>query len=196
MTALAPPSTRQPATISTAALAGGFVAAVGLRIALGGLGAARSVPAGLAFAAALVALSAARGVRLGTGWPELAVGVAGGAFICLPALAARVAGGSAHRPGGSFLLWAVVVAAVAAAEELFLRGALFDAVSEIAGRPAAIAAGAVAFAGLHVPLYGWHVVPLDLAVGIWLGALRTVTGSWLSPAVAHVTADLAGWWLR
>jgi hypothetical protein len=54
---------------------------------------------------------------------------------------------------------------------------------------------AIAFAGLHVPLYGWHVVPLDLAVGMLLATLRILTGNWCAPAVAHVLADAAGWWL-
>jgi membrane protease YdiL (CAAX protease family) len=89
-------------------------------------------------------------------------------------------------------LWATVVAAVAGAEELFLRGAFFDSVTDLAGRWSAIVVAAFAFAALHVPLYGWHVVPLDLAVGIWLGALRTATGTWVAPAVAHVAADLGG----
>ncbi len=53
-----------------------------------------------------------------------------------------------------------------------------------------------AFALLHVPLYGWAALPLDLAVGLLLGGLRMVSGGWGAPAVAHTLADLAGWWLR
>ena len=53
----------------------------------------------------------------------------------------------------------------------------------------------VAFALLHVPLYGWHVVPLDLAVGLVFAGLRLATGSAAAPAVAHSVADLATWWL-
>ena len=49
---------------------------------------------------------------------------------------------------------------------------------------------------LHVPLYGWGSLPLDLAVGVFLGVLRALTGSLAAPAAAHVLADLAGWWLR
>jgi hypothetical protein len=40
------------------------------------------------------------------------------------------------------------------------------------------------------------VLPLDLAVGVCLGALRLYAGSATAPAVAHTLADLAGWWLR
>lgn len=187
---------RRRALAATARLSAGFAAAVALRLALGGLGVGRSVPAGLAFAAALVALSLAAGVRLGLRGRDLTVGLLGGGVIAVPLLVSRLEGLPLHRPGGSFLMWAAVVALVAAAEELFLRGALFDSVTELAGRWSAIVVAAVAFAALHVPLYGWHVVPLDVAVGVWLGALRTATGSWAAPAVAHVTADLAAWWLR
>ncbi|MQA64109.1 MAG: CPBP family intramembrane metalloprotease, partial [Actinophytocola sp.] len=63
-------------------------------------------------------------------------------------------------------------------------------------RVAAIGVCAVVFALLHVPLYGWWIVPLDLAVGVFLGALRWVSGSVVAPATAHVLANLAGWWLR
>ena len=60
----------------------------------------------------------------------------------------------------------------------------------------AIAVSAVAFALLHVPVYGWSVLPLDLAVGVALGVLRVLAGSVTAPAITHVVADLAGWWLR
>jgi membrane protease YdiL (CAAX protease family) len=60
---------------------------------------------------------------------------------------------------------------------------------------AAVVVAAIAFALLHAPLYGWHAVPLDLAVGVVLGATRALAGTWTAPAIAHVGADLAGWWL-
>ncbi len=55
-------------------------------------------------------------------------------------------------------------------------------VALVAGEWVATAAGAVAFAGMHIPLYGWSAVPLDLAVGLVLGALRIVSRSWTAPA--------------
>jgi uncharacterized membrane-anchored protein YhcB (DUF1043 family) len=45
-------------------------------------------------------------------------------------------------------------------------------------------------------MYGWHVLPLDLAVGVVLGMLRTRTGTAAAPGAAHVLADVAGWFLR
>ena len=73
---------------------------------------------------------------------------------------------------------------------------MYDAVRDAAGDAAAVLVPAVAFAALHVPLYGWHVVPLDLAVGVLLGELRRSTGTAAAPAVTHVGADLAAWFLR
>ena len=85
---------------------------------------------------------------------------------------------------------------VAIAEEWFLRGALYDAVSRVAGDNVAIGVGALAFGLLHLPLYGWGAVPLDLAVGVLLGELRRVSGTPAAPAVTHVGADLVAWFLR
>ena len=104
-------------------------------------------------------------------------------------------GTSATRGTTSYAGWAFATAIVATTEEAFLRGALFDAVSRWRGPDLAVVVTAVAFAALHVPLYGWHVLPLDVAVGIGLGGLRLAAGTWTAPAVAHVGADLAGWWL-
>lgn len=176
-----------------AALVVGFAVALGLRVVAGGDDVARSKPAGLLFAACLLVLVIAAGTRVPVDRRALALGVLGIAVVCLPVgfghlLALR----PLHGTDG-FLPWALAVTVVAAAEELFLRGALFDAV----GRPwAAVALGAVLFALLHVPLYGWHVVPLDLAVGLVLGGLRLETGTPAAPVVTHVGADLVGWFLR
>ena len=88
------------------------------------------------------------------------------------------------RPAGAFVPWAAVTVLVATGEELLLRGALFDAVDE-AGGTVALLVTSVVFALLHVPLYGWHVVPLDLGVGLWLGGLRLATGGVAAPARAR-----------
>ena len=57
-----------------------------------------------------------------------------------------------------------------------LRGVLFDALRATVGHRRAVALTSLAFALMHVPLYGWHVVPLDLAVGVWLAGLRLLSG--------------------
>jgi membrane protease YdiL (CAAX protease family) len=189
------PSARREA-VRLALLVTGFVAALGARVAIGRPDVARSAVAGLVFAVALVALSLSAGAWRSSGTTRAWVGVPGAVVLCVPLLAGRAAGDVGHLPGGSFVPWAGTVAVVALAEELFLRGALYDACVAVRGETLALGAGAVLFALLHVPLYGWRAVPLDLAVGIWLGALRRLSGGWAAAGVAHVVADLAAWWLK
>jgi membrane protease YdiL (CAAX protease family) len=173
----------------------GFVVAVRLRVAVGGTAVATSMSAGLIFAAALTILTLAAGAVTRVSWAIVGWGVFGAAVLCLPPLLAHLTG-PGHRPAGSYLPWAAAVTVVAVAEEAFLRGAVFDALDARTRRfPVALLVTSACFALLHVPLYGWHAVPLDLAVGLWLGALRRTTGSWTAPALCHTLADLAGWWL-
>jgi membrane protease YdiL (CAAX protease family) len=174
-------------------LAALFSGAVCLRVALAGAAGPESVTAGLAFAAVLggcaVALRpAARATRT-----AVVAGVFGAVVLVVPA--AAVHGFSGARTLSGYAGWASLTAVVATAEEAFLRGALFGVLARWRGPDVAVVAAAIAFALLHVPLYGWHAVPLDLAVGLLLGALRLLTGGWAAPAVAHVGADLAGWWV-
>ena len=150
----------------------------GARPAIDGLrrpawrGAAFVAAVGLAFGLALVAVT-----KLGA--------MAGG--VSLPSGLAR--------PAAPFAAWAVVTVVVAAAEEGILRGVLFDRLRLAGGTTLAIAVTTVAFVLLHVPLYGWHVVPLDVAVGLGFAGLRLSTRTVLAPALAHAVADLATWWL-
>jgi membrane protease YdiL (CAAX protease family) len=134
------------------------------------------------------------------------IGLAGIASVA-PALGGTIPVRGLGAPAAPFVPWAVVTILVAVAEEGLLRGALFDRLARIDGHrgtggqariggPAlAIAVTTLAFALLHVPLYGWHVVPLDLAVGLVLGGLRLGTRGVAAPAAAHAVADLASWWL-
>jgi membrane protease YdiL (CAAX protease family) len=136
------------------------------------------------------------GPRLG----RLAVGAVFGLVLVLatvagPSIAGAVVPVGVLRPAAPFLPWALVTIVVATAEEGILRGALFDRLRVAAGLPIAIGVSTVAFALMHVPLYGWGVVPLDLAVGLGLAGLRITTGSIVAPAAAHAVADLATWWL-
>jgi hypothetical protein len=92
------------------------------------------------------------------------------------------------------LVWSVVVTLVACSEELAIRGMLFNAIRPVWGTVAAVAVTSVVFALMHVPLYGWRALPLDLAVGVWLGMLRCYGGV-AAAATAHCVADLATGWL-
>jgi membrane protease YdiL (CAAX protease family) len=159
------------------------------------------IPVGLAFGVALV------GVAVLGGWrPErvavrsVGVGLVGGAALVLVALFGRVTSVTPQidgLSGASFALgpWAAATCLVALGEEAVLRGALLDRIAARFGLPAAVMLTSAAFALMHVPLYGWHVVPLDLGAGLWFAGLRLVTGGTWAPTVAHAVADLATYWL-
>lgn len=177
----------------------GLAAAVALRVAIAGSAGASSETAAVWFAAALgaVALAIAQpDVASRFGLRAVAVGVAGAAVLCVPAAVRHVLTGGVVATTDGYPTWAAFVVVVAVAEEALLRGSLFRAVERRAGVVAAIAVTSVAFGLLHAPVYGWAVVPLDIAVGCFLGTLRAVTGTVTAPAIAHSIADLAGWWLR
>ena len=104
-------------------------------------------------------------------------------------------GGHAASPLAAFWSWAAITALVATLEEVTIRGALQRAWTREAGPLYGIAAGAAVFAAIHLPRYGLQALPLDLAVGIALGALRAVAGRVLPCAIAHTVADWAAWWM-
>ena len=172
----------------------GFVLAVLLRVLIGGPGVAQSPFAGLVFGGCLLVLALSVGARLTWSLAAVGWGLGAAALLCLPVLIIR--GAQPLHDSDGFVRWAFVVTFVAVAEEFFLRGALYDAVADRAGETAAIVVAAVAFALLHVPLYGWQVLALDVVVGLIFGELRRRTGTPAAPAVAHVGADLAAWFLR
>jgi membrane protease YdiL (CAAX protease family) len=187
---------RSPPAIAVVGLAGLGLALV-LRVRVAGVEGAHSVPAGVVFGVALLALTATCGSgRPVVGWRQLGWGVGGAIVLCLPPLIHHVAHPGVPAPAGLLPVWAAVVTLVALAEELLLRGTLYEALLRWRGEHTAVAVTAIAFAGLHIPLYGWAMVPLDLAVGVFLGVLRAVAGSVSAPALTHTLADLAGWWLR
>ena len=172
-----------------------FAGAVVVRVGVAGAAGASSISAGLVFAAILLAVAIRRRVAPRLDLRSVALGVAGAAVLLMPVVLLSHARAASSLGGGtSYLSWAAATAVVATAEEAFLRGALFGALQRWRGTDVAVVGAAIAFAALHVPLYGWHVLPLDLAVGLGLGALRVASGSWTAPAIAHVGADLAGWW--
>jgi membrane protease YdiL (CAAX protease family) len=179
----------------------GLAAAVVLRVQIAGPAGAQSHTAAVWFAAALGAVALATQGRPpadGTRVPVRAVGagLAGALVLCVPAAIRHATVGTPAISGNGYATWAVFVVVVAVAEEALLRGSLFRAIQTRAGTAVAIGATSIAFGLLHAPVYGWAVVPLDIAVGVWLGTLRAVTGTVAAPAIAHSLADLAGWWLR
>jgi len=155
------------------------------------------VVVGLAFGTALLVVAFAGGLRIErTTVAAVALGAAGGGVLVAVAVVSRLGSTWPSTPMPvAFAPWAVATIVVACAEEALLRGVLFDAVGERAGTFAAIVVTSALFALIHVPLYGWHVVPLDFGVGLWLAGLRLLSGGIAAPAFAHAIADLATWWL-
>ncbi len=118
-------------------------------------------------------------------WPRwlivLGVGVA-------PFAAVRFAG-LAFAVAPVWLPAAAANVAAAVAEEAFFRRLGFGALARW-GTGAAILGAAAAFALVHVPVYGWNVVPIDLAAGLILGWQRWASGGWSAPALTHVAGNL------
>jgi len=77
----------------------------------------------------------------------------------------------------------------AVAEEAFFRRLVYGTLLR-GGAAAAVVGSAVAFAAVHVTVYGPWVLPLDLAAGLVLGWQRWASGSWRVPALTHVLANL------
>ncbi len=125
----------------------------------------------------------------------IAIGLAGALPLVVIALVASGPAIVMFGSGAPFLPWAAATVLVATTEEFVLRGALFAEVDRLLGGSSAVVITSVVFALMHVPMYGWHVVPLDLGVGFWLAGLRLVSGGVAAPAVAHVAADIVTWWL-
>lgn len=194
------------AELPAARYAGLIAAALAMRFAVSGGRPASSQLAALAFAAMLAAIAAASRRRPATipgnarqdrgvsPWRSVATGIAGAAvLIFFPYHATGFTAFGAHA-NTSLLAWSLLVSAVAVTEEIVFRGVLFHTVLERHGMYAAVLLCALAFAVTHVPLYGWRAVPLDVAVGVWLGAVR-LWGGVGAAAVSHTLADLATGWM-
>jgi membrane protease YdiL (CAAX protease family) len=201
-----------PAAVPQAAVpARGAVIVAGLgflllRPGLEGLGpGARSV----VLAAGYLGLTAATGRARAGGrraspplpaWGVLAAGLAAVLAVAL------LPGPAPPLPGGGVALLLGVLAAVA--EEALFRGALYGGIQRWAaraGRPRpfsaapaalAIAGSAVAFALVHLPLYGPIAFPVDLGAGLLLGWQRWASGRWTVPAATHAAANLLAVILR
>jgi membrane protease YdiL (CAAX protease family) len=112
-------------------------------------------------------------------------------------IAARLPGLLGLRPhGAGRLVVRVAPAAVAAsvvaalAEEIFFRRLVYGWLVSTWGVAVAICGSALAFAAIHVPVYGFAVVPIDTAAGLLLGWQRWMTGGWSASGLTHVVANL------
>lgn len=127
--------------------------------------------------------------RLGLGTSRLGFrllgGLALGAVLLLPA---AVRSGVAPMLPASL---AVAAIAVSVGEEIAFRGALYAALDEIGGPPAAIVGSTLlwtlAHALSHPPEFLGAVAAAGLLLALWRWAARDLVG----PIVGHVIADLA-----
>jgi membrane protease YdiL (CAAX protease family) len=100
----------------------------------------------------------------------------------------RVLGGGRSLVPHHFGYVALVILA-AVAEEVFFRRFVY-AVLRPGGAALAVGGSAALFAVAHVTVYGWWVLPLDLAAGLVLAWQRWASGTWTVPAITHVAANL------
>ena len=147
--------------------------------------------------AALVMGGAALGIvavgtpadRLGLGTSKFGLRIVGGlalgAVLLLPA--AVRAGAVPILPAGL----ALAAIAVSIGEELAFRGALYAALNELGGTPAAIVGSTVVWTAAHAvshpPAFLGAVAAAGLLLALWRWACRDL----VAPIVGHVIADLA-----
>jgi len=129
-------------------------------------------------------------------WPRQATTLRGRsvapALVLVLGVSAFVLGrlvGGGHAPQPLALKVVALGSLAAVAEEAFFRHFVYDALRP-GGAALAVVGSAVLFALVHVTVYGWWVLPIDLAAGFVLSWQRWATGSWKVPAVTHVLANL------
>ena len=114
--------------------------------------------------------------------PGLVLGVG------LTAIALALSTGGRPVPA-PLVAWALPLTLLAAiAEEALFRRVAYGAL-ERRGAVVAIGVTALAFALVHVPLYGVAVFPVDLGAGLLLSWQRWASGSWTVPAATHAAAN-------
>ena len=109
--------------------------------------------------------------------------------VGLAAVALALLTGGRPMPA-PLIAWALPLTLLAAvAEEALFRRAMYGAL-ERRGTLVAIGATALAFALVHVPIYGVAVFPVDLGAGLLLSWQRWACGSWTVPAATHAAANV------
>ena len=108
-------------------------------------------------------------------------------------LAAVAGGRPPAAPLGATALPLALFAAVA--EEALFRRAAYGWLARY-GAALAVAASALLFAAMHVPLYGAAAFPVDLGAGLLLSWQRWASGTWTVPAATHAAANLVAVMMR
>jgi hypothetical protein len=130
---------------------------------------------------------------IGVAWPAVtAERATGWAVVALVGVAAFVIGrliGGGHPPAVLSARVLALNSLAAVAEEAFFRRLIYAVLSP-GGAGLAVVGSTTLFALAHVTVYGWWVLPLDLAAGLVLSWQRWASGSWTAPAVTHVVANV------
>jgi membrane protease YdiL (CAAX protease family) len=160
-------------------------------VAAAGLIALTARDVGWGATAIVVAVGGAAAAMPHRGGARTQNGLRGWSFlVLLGVLAFAAVRALIQTPFLQFSHAAAIAGAVAAvSEELFFRQFLYGWLSRW-GVPIALVGSAVAFAAVHVPLYGISALPIDFGAGLILGWQRWATGGWTAPAVTHVVANL------
>ena len=109
--------------------------------------------------------------------------------VGLAAIALALTTGGRPVPA-PLVAWALPLTLLAAiAEEAMFRRVAYGAL-ERHGAVVAIGVTALAFALVHVPLYGVAAFPVDLGAGLLLSWQRWASGSWTVPAATHAAANV------
>jgi membrane protease YdiL (CAAX protease family) len=77
----------------------------------------------------------------------------------------------------------------AVAEEAFFRRLLYGLLAPY-GPAIAVGGSAIAFAAVHLTVWGAWALPLDLAAGLVLSWQRWASGRWSVPAFTHTAANV------
>jgi uncharacterized protein len=148
---------------------------------------------GSAQVAVSVVLVASGAVRLGVPPPAwIAAGLIGGyaLFVALNPRAGRAKEIAGWRPRALALKLAVL-GTIACSEEVIWRGLVITRLEPYAGAAFAVAIATAGFATMHVYGQGWTGLRTHAATGLAFGLLFVLSGSLLTPLVAHVAYNAA-----
>ena len=129
-------------------------------------------------------------LAVGVSWPVAAEPRAGWAVTAavlalgIGAFALGRLSGGGHPPAPFTWRVAAMVTLAAVAEEAFFRRLLY-AVLRPGGVLLAVLGSAALFAVAHVTVYGWWVLPIDVAAGLVLCWQRWASGTWRARRHAH-----------
>jgi membrane protease YdiL (CAAX protease family) len=205
---VAPPATGGPAADRAERAAWTWSAAVAAILAAAGVAALLARPALLPArgdpTARLVWLFVLLGT-VGAAWPVPASSASSAPSASPPAPPVGVAVRALALGAAAFVVGRLLTGGIAAAHPLFVRSLALNALAAVAeeaffrrllyglvaplGPTAAVVVSAAAFAMAHVTVWGWWVLPLDLAAGLLLSWQRAASGRWWVPAATHVLAN-------